>query len=62
LRIPEFLVEFITPIVKVTKGKQEKSFYTMPQYEEWKEENNDGKGWDAKYYKVGSVCSAWTCR
>ncbi|ODN94177.1 DNA topoisomerase II [Cryptococcus wingfieldii CBS 7118] len=51
LRIPEFLVEFITPIVKVWKGKQEISFYTMPQYEEWKEENNDGRGWDSKYYK-----------
>jgi DNA topoisomerase-2 len=52
LKIPDFLVEFITPIVKVWKGKQEHSFYTMPQYEEWKAENNDGKGWDSKYYKV----------
>lgn len=51
LRIPGFLVEFITPIVKVTKGKQVLTFYTMPQYEEWKEQNNDGRGWDAKYYK-----------
>ncbi|ORY32816.1 DNA topoisomerase [Naematelia encephala] len=51
LRIPDFLVEFITPIVKVTKGKQEMSFYTMPQFEEWKEANNDGKGWTSKYYK-----------
>jgi DNA topoisomerase-2 len=53
LRIPEFLVEFITPIVKVTKGKQEISFYTMPQYEEWKTLNNEGRGWESKYYKVG---------
>lgn len=52
LRIPEFLVEFVTPIVKVTKGKQEISFYTLPQYEEWKEGNNEGRGWEAKYYKV----------
>ncbi|WVQ72377.1 hypothetical protein IAR50_001929 [Cryptococcus sp. DSM 104548] len=59
LRIPEFLVEFITPIVKVWKGKQEISFYTMPQYEEWKEENNDGRGWTSKYYKgLGSSTDA----
>ena len=44
-------MEFITPIVKVWKGKQELTFYTMPQYEEWKAENNDGRGWDYKYYK-----------
>ncbi|OCF33010.1 DNA topoisomerase II [Kwoniella heveanensis BCC8398] len=59
LRIPDFLVEFITPIVKVWKGKQEHTFYTMPQYEEWKEKNNDGKGWESKYYKgLGTSTSA----
>lgn len=52
LRIPDFLVEFITPIVKVWRGKQEFSFYTMPQYEDWKSANNEGKGWESKYYKV----------
>jgi len=51
LRIPNFLVEFITPIVKVWKGKQEHTFYTMPEYEEWKAKNNDGRGWESKYYK-----------
>ncbi|KAL7421894.1 DNA topoisomerase 2 [Cryptotrichosporon argae] len=51
LRIPDFLVEFITPIVKTWKGKQELTFYTMPQYEEWKAANNDGRGWQYKYYK-----------
>ncbi|WWD03111.1 hypothetical protein V865_001158 [Kwoniella europaea PYCC6329] len=51
LRIPNFLLEFITPIVKVWKGKQEHTFYTMPQYEEWKAANNDGRGWESKYYK-----------
>ena len=55
LRIPEFLVEFVTPIVKVTKGKQEISFYTMPQYEEWKQANDEGRGWEAKYYKVSQI-------
>ncbi|RSH87226.1 DNA topoisomerase 2 [Saitozyma podzolica] len=61
LRIPSFLVEFITPIVKVWKGKQEFSFYTMPQYEEWKAANNDGRGWESKYYKASRChCASLT--
>ncbi|PWN25684.1 type II DNA topoisomerase [Jaminaea rosea] len=51
LKLPNFLIEFITPIVKCTKGKQEKSFFTIPEYERWKEENRDGKGWVIKYFK-----------
>ncbi|KAK1924337.1 DNA topoisomerase [Papiliotrema laurentii] len=59
LRIPDFLVEFITPIVKTWKGKEELTFYTMPQYEEWKAANNDGRGWQYKYYKgLGTSTSA----
>jgi len=38
--------------VQATKGKQSISFYTMPEYEEWKE-NNSTRGWSIKYYKVG---------
>lgn len=50
--IPGFLQQFITPIVKVTKGKKSETFFTIPQYEEWKEETgNNGKGWKIKYYK-----------
>lgn len=58
LEIPGFLLEFITPIVKVTKGaeggqrRKEHSFFTIPEYEAWKELNNEGKGWQIKYYKV----------
>jgi DNA topoisomerase-2 len=55
LKIPGFLLEFITPIVKATKGKnaqkREISFFTIPEYENWKEENDGGKGWTLKYYK-----------
>jgi DNA topoisomerase-2 len=51
LKQPDFLVEFITPIVKCTKGKQEISFFTIPEYEVWKEANNEGRGWVIKYYK-----------
>ena len=56
LKIPEFLVEFITPIVKVYKGdpkhpKQSQAFFTMPEYELWKEQHKYEHGWDHKYYK-----------
>ena len=51
LKVPGFLVEFITPIVKCTKGRQEIAFYTIPEYEAWKRANEDGRGWTIKYYK-----------
>ena len=52
LRVPGFLLEFITPIVKATKSKQELSFFTIPEYEQWREQHDNGKGWTIKYYKV----------
>jgi DNA topoisomerase-2 len=45
-----FCIEFITPIIKAKKGKQSISFYTLPEYETWKE-SPDSKGWTIKYYK-----------
>jgi len=45
-------VEFITPIVKAVKGKQSLPFYTLPEYEAWKESlGGSTKGWQVKYYK-----------
>ncbi|KAI1465889.1 type II DNA topoisomerase [Daldinia caldariorum] len=58
LKIPGFFQEFITPIVKVWQGPNPKkplrlkSFFTQPQYEEWKEEHkHELKKWESKYYK-----------
>ncbi len=51
LRVDGFLQQFITPIVKCIKGKTELSFFTIPEYQQWKEHNEDGKGWKIKYYK-----------
>ncbi|RIB16058.1 DNA topoisomerase [Gigaspora rosea] len=53
LKIPDFLREFITPIVKCTHNRTKEiiSFYTIPEYEQWKSSNDDGKGWTIKYYK-----------
>lgn len=58
LKIPEFLQEFITPIVKVWQGsdpkkpKKSHSFFTQPEYDTWKEEHsNELTRWESKYYK-----------
>jgi len=48
LKIPGFLTYMATPIVKATKGKETKVFYTQYEYEQWRETNN---GWKVKYYK-----------
>ncbi|XP_077405664.1 DNA topoisomerase 2-beta [Vanacampus margaritifer] len=45
-----FLEEFITPIVKVSKNKQELAFYSIPEFDEWKKQTNY-KTWHVKYYK-----------
>ena len=59
LQIPTFLQQFITPIVKCSKGKKEVTFFTIPEYVNWKEANNEGKGWKIKYYKgLGTSTSA----
>ncbi|KAI9219108.1 DNA topoisomerase [Blastocladiella britannica] len=61
LTIPGFLCEFITPIVKCTTkrgaggaggggGKSVLSFYTIPEYEQWREAHNAAR-YTIKYYK-----------
>ena len=52
LKIPGFLVEFVTPIVRVTKGNQRRDFFTIPEYEQWLEATPDAHRWTSKYYKV----------
>ncbi|CAH2302238.1 DNA topoisomerase 2-alpha [Pelobates cultripes] len=47
----QFLEEFITPIIKVTKNKQELSFYSIPEFEDWKNNTDGHKSWKIKYYK-----------
>lgn len=52
LQVPGFLQEFITPIVKCVKGKNDKVFFTMPEYKRWITSSEaEGTGWKAKYYK-----------
>ncbi|KAM5557131.1 hypothetical protein ABKV19_024492 [Rosa sericea] len=53
LKVPSFLVEFKMPIVKATqKNGKELSFYSMPEYEAWRESSRgNASGWTIKYYK-----------
>ncbi|KAJ6666465.1 hypothetical protein lerEdw1_020188 [Lerista edwardsae] len=46
-----FLEEFITPIVKASKNKQELAFYSIPEFDEWKKHMENHKAWKIKYYK-----------
>lgn len=50
LAVPGFLAYMATPIVKATKGKNVKSFYTQYEYSEWKK-TDASRGWSVKYYK-----------
>ena len=49
-----FLEEFITPIVKATKGGRVNSFYSLPEFEEWKTANPNLSSYKIKYYKGNS--------
>lgn len=56
LEIPGFLLEFITPIVKVTiskrgGGKTVIPFFSMPEFQVWRETEGDDCRWTLKYYK-----------
>jgi len=52
LKVESFLVEFVTPIIKATRGKTTISFYTMPEYEEWRTNlGASASSWTIKYYK-----------
>lgn len=57
LDIPGFLLEFITPIVKVTvKGRGNARntvipFYNMPEFEKWRDNEGTQCRWTQKYYK-----------
>ena len=48
--IPGFLTYMATPIVKATKGKDTKNFYSQYEYEQWRA-GEGAKGWKVKYYK-----------
>uniref|UniRef100_A0A8C3V2B1 DNA topoisomerase 2 n=1 Tax=Catharus ustulatus TaxID=91951 RepID=A0A8C3V2B1_CATUS len=53
-----FLEEFITPIIKASKNKEEIAFYSIPEFEEWKTSTQNYNSWKIKYYK-GLKDSDW---
>ena len=40
-----YVVSMLTPIIKVSKGKNIQSFYNLTDYEDWKSNTNDIKKW-----------------
>ena len=57
LAIPDFLHVFITPIVKCTRRGGERVFYTTPEFDAWRDQE-DRSGWRIKYYKGLGTSSA----
>ena len=49
----EFLTskEIIICFSQVSKGNQELSFFSLPEFEEWKNETPHANSWKVKYYK-----------
>lgn len=50
IAIPGFLTYMATPIVKATKGKVVRCFYSQYEYEQWRE-TPEAHGYKVKYYK-----------
>ena len=47
-----FVKEFVTPIVKASKGGEKQVFFTQTEYESWKAKlGGSTPGWQIKYYK-----------
>ncbi|CEF65604.1 DNA topoisomerase 2-beta [Strongyloides ratti] len=46
-----FVEEFITPIVKASKGSTSISFFSLPEYMEWRNNTDNWKSYKIKYYK-----------
>lgn len=57
LRQP-FLEEFITPVVKATKGETKCSFFSLAAYEEWKMDTSDNCAYTVRYYR-GLGTNSW---
>ncbi|CAF3850431.1 unnamed protein product, partial [Rotaria magnacalcarata] len=47
----DYIEVFITPILKVSKGSEVISFYSMPEFEQWQAATPDWQKWKCKYYK-----------
>ncbi|XP_039283672.1 DNA topoisomerase 2-like isoform X4 [Nilaparvata lugens] len=46
-----FIEQFITPLIKATKKQNVLSFFSIPEFEEWKRGTDDWHTYKIKYYK-----------
>lgn len=46
-----FLKQFITPLLKVSRGREVISFYTMGDFKRWADGIPSLRAWKVKYYK-----------
>lgn len=51
LEIPGFIISLATPILKAIKNKECNEFYTMTEFNTWKNTIDNIKSYDIKYYK-----------
>eukprot|EP00913_Durusdinium_trenchii_P024115 g22648.t1 len=47
---------FASSQVKATRRGSTQQFFTMQEYEQWKAQNHNGRGWHLKYYKGPARC------
>jgi DNA topoisomerase-2 len=50
LEMKGFITTMKTPIIKASKGKESKEFYTIKDYKDW-EKSVSSKAWNIKYFK-----------
>lgn len=50
LKINGFLAEFVTPIIKASKGREIRTFFAIPEFRRWSQHVNL-KSYKIKYYK-----------
>ena len=51
LKHHDFVREFVTPIVKVSKARHSLSFFTLKEYADWRLAQAAPNSWAVKYYK-----------
>lgn len=51
LEMKGFITTMKTPIVKASKGKDSKEFYTIKDYKDWEKSVVSSKSWNIKYFK-----------
>ena len=54
---PGFVEAFVFPIIILSKRGQKLAFYTTQEYEQWAQDNENGRGWTARYFKGLGTCT-----